>query len=51
MGFARRTMPSVNGKASNHRYTTDFTVHAQMLAQVWVPEGLGPDTVEMCSPL
>ena len=33
MGFARRTMPSVNGKASNHRYTTDFTVHAQMLAQ------------------
>ena len=35
----------------NHRYTTDFTVHAQMLAQVWVPEGLGPDTLEMCSPL
>jgi photosystem II stability/assembly factor-like uncharacterized protein len=39
------------GGAPNHRYTTDFTVRAQMIAQGWVPEGLGPDGVQMCSPL
>jgi photosystem II stability/assembly factor-like uncharacterized protein len=39
------------GAAPNHRYTTDFTVRAQMIAQGWVPEGLGPNAVEMCSPL
>jgi len=38
------------GGAPNHRYTTDLAVRAQMLAQGWVPEGLGPDAVEMCSP-
>ena len=38
------------GAAPNHRYTTDFAVRAQMLAQGWVPEGLGPNAVEMCSP-
>jgi hypothetical protein len=38
------------GAAPNHRYTTDFTVRAQMLAQGWVPEGFGSDVVEMCSP-
>jgi N-acetylneuraminic acid mutarotase len=38
------------GGAPNHRYTTDLTVRAQMIAQGWVPEGLGPDAVEMCSP-
>jgi hypothetical protein len=38
------------GAAPNHRYTTDFAVRAQMIAQGWVPEGLGPDAVEMCSP-
>jgi len=38
------------GGAPHHRYTTDFTVRAQMMAQRWVPEGLGPDGVEMCSP-
>ena len=38
------------GGAPNHRYTTDLTVRAQMIAQGWVPEGLGPDGVEMCSP-
>ena len=39
------------GEAPNHRYTTDLTVRAQMIAQGWVPEGLGPNAVEMCSPL
>jgi len=39
------------GGAPNHRYTTDLTVRAQMIAQGWVPEGLGPNAVEMCSPL
>ena len=24
---------------------------AKMLAQEWIPEGLGADAVEMCSPL
>jgi photosystem II stability/assembly factor-like uncharacterized protein len=38
------------GAAPNHRYTTDFTVRAQMIAQGWVPEGFGPDAVQMCSP-
>jgi hypothetical protein len=36
--------------APNHRYTIDLTVRAQMIAQGWVPEGLGPNAVEMCSP-
>jgi hypothetical protein len=34
----------------NHRYTTDVTVRAQMMAQGWIPEGVGPNAVEMCSP-
>jgi hypothetical protein len=38
------------GGAPNHRYTTDLKVRAQMIALGWVPEGLGPDAVEMCSP-
>jgi photosystem II stability/assembly factor-like uncharacterized protein len=38
------------GGAPNHRYTIDLTVRAQMIAQGWVPEGLGPNAVEMCSP-
>ena len=37
--------------APNHRYTTDISVRAQMISQGWVPEGLGPNAVEMCSPL
>lgn len=36
---------------SNHRYTTDPAVRAQMLAKGWVAEGYGPDQVIMCSPL
>jgi hypothetical protein len=38
------------GGAPNHRYTTNFNVRGQMLAQGWVPEGLGPDGVETCAP-
>jgi hypothetical protein len=41
-----------NGRngAPNHRYTTNAMVRTQMVAEGWVPEGLGPDAVEMCSP-
>jgi hypothetical protein len=38
------------GGAPNHRYTTDLAAREQMIAQGWVPEGLGPNAVEMCSP-
>lgn len=38
------------GGAPNHRYTTDRTVRMQMIAQGWVPEGLGADGLGMCSP-
>jgi hypothetical protein len=34
-----------------HRYTTDPSVRAQMIGKGWVPEGIGPNAVEMCSPL
>ncbi|MBK9115344.1 MAG: hypothetical protein IPM22_06820 [Betaproteobacteria bacterium] len=35
---------------SNHRYTTDAGVRADMLARGYVAEGYGPDGVAMCSP-
>jgi hypothetical protein len=35
---------------SNHRYTTDRAVRAQMIAAGYVPEGYGPDGVAMCAP-
>jgi hypothetical protein len=35
---------------SNHRYTTDPALKAQMIAIGYIPEGYGPDTVAMCSP-
>ena len=35
---------------SNHRYTTDLAVKAQMLAKGYVAEGYGPDSVIMCAP-
>ena len=35
---------------SNHRYTTDAAVKAQMTAQGYVAEGYGPDAVAMCAP-
>ena len=39
------------GGVPNHRYTTDTAVRAQMMTQGWVAEGLGPNAVEMCSPM
>jgi hypothetical protein len=39
------------GGAPNHRYTTERAVRTQMTALGWVAEGLGPDAVQMCSPL
>jgi hypothetical protein len=35
---------------SNHRYTTDPTTKALMVAKGYVTEGYGPDAVVMCSP-
>lgn len=35
---------------SNHRYTTNPTVKAQMIARGYVAEGYGPDAVAMCAP-
>ena len=51
-GFAPvyRLYNNGRGGAPNHRYTIDLTVRVQMVGQGWVPEGLGPDGVEMCSP-
>ena len=39
------------GGAPNHRYTTDPAVRARMIAEGWVPEGIGPDAVQMCAPI
>jgi hypothetical protein len=36
---------------SNHRYTIDPAVKAQMIAKGYVAEGYGPDAVIMCYPL
>jgi lysyl endopeptidase len=38
-----------HGGAPNHRYTTNTTVRAQMLAQGWIPEGYGALGVMMCN--
>ena len=35
---------------ANHRYMTDRTVRAQMVALGWLAEGDGPDLVVMCAP-
>ncbi len=35
---------------ANHRYTTDLTVKAQMVAKGYIAEGYGPDKVMMCAP-
>jgi len=35
---------------SNHRYTTDLAIKAQMIAAGYVTEGYGPDAVDMCAP-
>jgi probable HAF family extracellular repeat protein len=39
------------GGAPNHRYTIDRTMRERMIAQGWVPEGIGSDAVQMCSPI
>jgi len=39
-----------NRADSNHRYTTDPAVKAQMIARGYIAEGVGPDGVAMCSP-
>ncbi len=40
-----------NGRVdSNHRYTTDPNVRAQMVARGYVAEGYGPNAVAMCTP-
>ena len=38
------------GGAPNHRYATDPALRADMLAQGWVSEGLGPQGVIFCVP-
>ena len=38
------------GGAPNHRYTTSFEVRQEMVAQGWIPEGLGPFGVLACVP-
>lgn len=35
---------------SNHRYTTDPAIKAQMIARGYIAEGVGADGVAMCSP-
>ena len=39
-----------NRADTNHRYTTDPAVRAQMVAKGWIAEGYGPDQVIMCAP-
>ena len=39
-----------NRPDANHRYMTDATVRATMLARGWVAEGYGPQAVVMCAP-
>jgi hypothetical protein len=39
-----------NGRTdSNHRYTTDPAIKAQMIAKGYIAEGYGPDAVMMCA--
>jgi hypothetical protein len=40
-----------NRPDSNHRYTMDPAIKAEMLARGYIAEGYGPDAVAMCSPL
>ncbi|HTP45646.1 MAG TPA: hypothetical protein VMQ50_01820 [Casimicrobiaceae bacterium] len=39
-----------NRADTNHRYTTDPAIKAQMVAKGYIPEGYGPDSVDMCAP-
>jgi len=38
------------GGAPNHRYTADRAIRSAMVAQGWIPEGSGPDSVFACTP-
>jgi predicted outer membrane repeat protein len=40
-----------NRPDANHRYMTDKSIRAQMVAKNWLAEGDGPDLVVMCSPV
>lgn len=40
-----------NRADTNHRYTTDPAVRAQMVMKGWIAEGYGADQVIMCAPL
>jgi Repeat of unknown function (DUF5648) len=39
-----------NRSDTNHRYTTDPAIRAQMVARGWLAEGYGPSQVIMCAP-
>ncbi len=39
-----------NRADSNHRYTTDANVRAQMIARGYIAEGYGPGATAMCAP-
>ena len=39
-----------NRTDSNHRYTTDAAIKAEMVAKGYVAEGYGPDATIMCAP-
>jgi hypothetical protein len=39
-----------NRADANHRYTTDATVKAAMIARGYIAEGYGPDATIMCAP-
>src|SRR6266542_273804 len=44
-------LPAVEpARRSNHRYTTELAIKAQMQAQGYVAEGYGPNAVIMCAP-
>ncbi len=38
-----------NRADSNHRYTTDPTLKAAMIAKGYIAEGYGPDATIMCA--
>jgi hypothetical protein len=35
---------------ADHRYTTDLATKNAMIALGYIPEGYGPDAVDMCAP-
>jgi hypothetical protein len=51
-GFAPvyRLYNNGQGGAPNHRYTTNFSTRARMIANGWIPEGYGALGVVMCAP-